>query len=171
LSKNLLCRKTREPGRGHDDQDRPAIIAWVSRQGPVVVQAVKDCTVATVQKAAAIAVQAGRQLSTDSASRYRALQGYRHDFVNHTQQEYARGAVHENRAECLFSLELVVSFANGPNLLFGIARDPEARLNALQTGHYVPLKLAFSRSCKEKEARMVDRFAHQLLAAKHLYEF
>ena len=25
-------------------------------------------------------------------------------FVNHTQKEYARGDVHENRAECLFSL-------------------------------------------------------------------
>jgi transposase len=35
---------------------------------------------------------------------YRALQGYMHDFVNHTQKEYARGEVHENRAECLFSI-------------------------------------------------------------------
>ena len=26
-------RKKREPGRGHYDKDRPAIIAWVSRQG------------------------------------------------------------------------------------------------------------------------------------------
>ena len=33
-----------------------------------------------------------------------ALRGYVHDFVNHTQKEYARGDVHENRAECLFSL-------------------------------------------------------------------
>jgi hypothetical protein len=30
--------------------------------------------------------------------------GYVHEFVNHTQKEYARGDVHENRAECLFSL-------------------------------------------------------------------
>jgi hypothetical protein len=29
-------RKKREPGRGHYDKDRPAIIAWVSRQGAVV---------------------------------------------------------------------------------------------------------------------------------------
>src|SRR5215471_15150375 len=29
---------------------------------------------------------------------------YMHAFVNHTQKEYARGDVHENRAECLFSL-------------------------------------------------------------------
>jgi transposase-like protein len=97
-------RKKREPGRGHYDKDRPAMIAWVSRQGPVVVQAVKDFTVKTVQQAADLAVQAGSRLYTDSASSYRALKGYLHAFVNHTQKEYVRGEVHENRAECLFSL-------------------------------------------------------------------
>src|SRR5262252_4606749 len=97
-------RKKREPGRGHYDKDRPAIIAWVSRQGAVVSQATRDFTVQTVQKAANIAVQAGSRLSTDSASSYRAVKGYVHEFVNHTQKEYARGDVHENRAECLFSL-------------------------------------------------------------------
>ena len=97
-------RKKREPGRGHYDKDRPAIIAWVSRQGAVVLHATRDFTVKTVQKAADIAVQAGSRLYTDSASSYRALTGYGHDFVNHTQKEYARGEVHENRAECLFSL-------------------------------------------------------------------
>src|SRR5215475_4900760 len=97
-------RKKREPGRGHYDKDRPAIIAWVSRQGPVVVHTVKDFTVKTVQKAADVAVQAGSRLYTDSASSYQAVKGYMHEFVNHTQKEYARGEVHENRAECLFSL-------------------------------------------------------------------
>jgi transposase-like protein len=97
-------RKKRELGRGHYDKDRPAIIAWVSRQGPVVVQAVRDFTVTTVQKAADLAVQMGSRLYTDSASSYRTLKGYRHDFVNHTRKEYARGEVHENRAECLFPL-------------------------------------------------------------------
>src|SRR6185503_8255113 len=38
-------RKKREPGRGHYDTDRPAIIAWVSRQGGVVIQATRDFTV------------------------------------------------------------------------------------------------------------------------------
>jgi transposase-like protein len=70
-------RKKREPGRGHYDKDRPAIIAWVSRQGAVVIQATRDFTVQTVQKAADLAVQAGCRLYTDSASSYRALQGYR----------------------------------------------------------------------------------------------
>jgi hypothetical protein len=31
------------------------------------------------------------------------VKGYVHEFVNHTKKEYARGDVHENRAECLFS--------------------------------------------------------------------
>jgi transposase len=68
------------------------------------VQAVRDFTVTTVQKAANLAVQAGSRLYTDSASSYRALEEYLHEFVNHTKKEYARGEVHENRAECLFSL-------------------------------------------------------------------
>jgi len=63
-------RKKREPGRGHYDKDRPAIIAWVSRQGGVVIQATRDFTVKTVQKAADIAMQAGSRLYTDSASSY-----------------------------------------------------------------------------------------------------
>jgi transposase-like protein len=97
-------RKKREPGRGHYDKDRPAIIAWVSRQGGVVIQATRDFTVKTVQKAADLAMQAGSRLYTDSASSYRLITGYEHDSVNHTKKEYARGDVHENRAECLFSL-------------------------------------------------------------------
>jgi hypothetical protein len=32
------------------------------------------------------------------------VKGYVHAFVHHTQKEYARGEVHEHRAECLFSL-------------------------------------------------------------------
>ena len=96
-------RKTREPGRGHDDKDRPAMIAWGSRRGAVVIQGVRDFTVKTVPKAADLAVQAGSRLYTDSASSYRAVQGYLHEDVNHTQKAYARGDVHENRAACLFS--------------------------------------------------------------------
>jgi transposase-like protein len=80
-------RKKREPGRGHYDKDRPALIAWVSRQGAVVLQATRDFTVQTVQKAAAIAVQAGSRLYTDSASSDQALTGYVPDFVNHTKKE------------------------------------------------------------------------------------
>ena len=95
-----LCKD----GGGHDAKDRPAIIAWVSRKGAVIIHATKDFTVKTVQKAAGLAVHAGSRLYTDSASSYRAVKGYVHAFVNHTKKEYARGDVHEHRAECLFSL-------------------------------------------------------------------
>ena len=57
-----------------------------------------------MQKAADIAVRTGSWLYTDPARSYQALQGYAHAFVHHTKKEYARGDVHENRAECLFSL-------------------------------------------------------------------
>jgi hypothetical protein len=57
-----------------------------------------------VQKAAGVAVQAGSRRYTDSAGSYRALQGYVRELVNHTEWEDARGAGHENRAGCLFSL-------------------------------------------------------------------
>jgi ISXO2-like transposase domain len=97
-------RKKREPGLGHYDKDRPAIIAWVSRQGAVVIQATKDFTAKTGQKAADIAVRTGSRLYTDSARSDRVVKGYVHEVVNHTKKEYARGEVHENRAECLFSL-------------------------------------------------------------------
>src|SRR5262245_57901999 len=97
-------RKKREPGRGHYDKDRPALIAGVSRQGTGVIQATKDFTVRTVQNAADVAGHTGSRLSTDSASSYRAVKGYVHEFVNHTRKAYACGDVHENRAECLFSL-------------------------------------------------------------------
>ena len=70
----------------------------------MVLHAPRDFTVPTVQKAAYWAVQAGSRLSTDSASSYRALKGYVHEFVHHTRKEYARGEVHEHRAEGLFSL-------------------------------------------------------------------
>jgi transposase-like protein len=81
------CKK-REPGRGHDDKDRPAMIAWVSRQGAVVIQVTTDFTVQTVQKATDLAVQTGSRLYTDSASSYRALKGYVPAYGNHTQKEW-----------------------------------------------------------------------------------
>src|SRR5262245_34437437 len=88
--KKSLGRKKREPGRGHYDKDRPAIIAWISRQGGVVIHVTRDFTVKTVQKAADLAVHAGSRLYTDSASSYRALKGYEHDYVNQLGSDKAR---------------------------------------------------------------------------------
>jgi hypothetical protein len=66
-------RKKREPGRGHSDKDRPAIIAWVSRQGAVVLHATRDFTVQTVQQAATIAVHVGSRLYTGLCRKFAFL--------------------------------------------------------------------------------------------------
>ena len=96
-------RKQREPGRGHADKDRPAMMAGGSRHRSVVIQATRACTMKPVQKAADLAVQTGRRRYTDSASRDRALQGDGPDDVKHTKTEEARGEGQEHRAECLCS--------------------------------------------------------------------
>src|SRR5262249_36288557 len=97
------------PTPPHPPDIAPGVIPFcgsliISRPGSVVIHATKDFTVKTVQTAADLAVQAGSRLYTDSASSYRALKGYMHAFVHHTQKEYARSDVHEHRAACLFSL-------------------------------------------------------------------
>jgi transposase-like protein len=96
--------KKQPPGRGHYEKDSPAIIAYVSRNGYTVIIVVKDFTIETVQKSTDIAVKSGSRIYTDSAKSYKALIGYIHDCVNHSQKEYARGEVHENRSENCFSL-------------------------------------------------------------------
>jgi transposase-like protein len=94
------------PGRGHADKDTPCIIAWVSRKGKAVLNVVKDFTKATVQQAAQKALRKGCRVFTDSAKSYRVLNslGFLHESVNHSQGEWVRGEVHENRAEMIWSL-------------------------------------------------------------------
>jgi DNA-binding XRE family transcriptional regulator len=50
----------------------------------------------------------------------------------------------------------------------GIAGDLKSRLSTLQSGHYEPLKVAFSHTCGKKEARIIEQFAHHPLEAKRL---
>jgi hypothetical protein len=61
-------------------------MAWVRRQGAVGIQATREVTVKTGQKAADGAVHAGRRLYPASASSDRALKGDVQDFVHHTQK-------------------------------------------------------------------------------------
>ena len=61
-------------------------------------------------------MQTGIGSYTDSAGSYRALKGYVHEFVHHTQKEYARGDVHEHRAECLFRCS---------SRIYGVARHQQ----------------------------------------------
>ena len=94
------------PGRGHADKDTPCVIAWVSRAGNAVLQVVQDFTAKTVEHAATAALEKGSRVFTDSAKSYRVLStlGFEHESVNHSQGEWVRGEVHENRAEMIWSL-------------------------------------------------------------------
>lgn len=98
--------KKKGPGRGHYDKDTSVTIAWVSRAGKVILQVLRDFTWDRVEDAAMRAVGIGSTIYSDSAKSYQALSeiGYKHDYVNHSQGEYARGVVHENRSEGMFSL-------------------------------------------------------------------
>ena len=82
------------------------IIAWVSRAGKVVLQVLRDFTSETIKEAGTRAVEIGSTIYSDWAKSYQTLSeiGYEHDYVNHSKVEYARGEVHENRSECMFSL-------------------------------------------------------------------
>ena len=66
------------------------------------------------------------------------------------------------------SVSQIYVIAAGDNTVkIGIARDPEKRRIALQTGHYAPLKLAFSSPCKRPA--VVEHLVHESLASKRLY--
>jgi len=98
--------KKQGPGRGHYDKDAPAIIAWVARSGQAVLHVVKDFSAQTVQRAALCAIRVGSRIYTDSAKSYRTLAqcGFFQEWVNHSEGEYVRGDIHENRGENIFSL-------------------------------------------------------------------
>ena len=51
-----------------------------------------------------MAVKTVSRLYTDSASSYRAVKGYVHEFVNHTQRTMPVGRSHETRDKCPLSL-------------------------------------------------------------------
>ena len=91
-------RPPREPGRGQADQARPALSAWLRRQGLGGSQAPSAGTVKAVPQAAGLAGRTGRRLSTAAASSERAGQGARPAGVKQPQKGAARGEVHEQRA-------------------------------------------------------------------------
>ena len=101
-------RRGKRPGRGRGSaaKDQPALVALVSRTGEVVVEVVPDVRQDTLKPVFKRTVAPGSVVYTDTAAGYRCLDqaGYQHETVNHSQGEYVRGAVHENRAETVWSL-------------------------------------------------------------------
>ena len=97
--------RKRGRGRGSAAKEAPALLGLASRSGEVVVEVVPDVKQQTLAEVFAARVAPGSTVYSDSASGYEFLAGagFEHASVNHSAGEYARGAVHENRAENLWS--------------------------------------------------------------------
>lgn len=87
-------------------RDKPPIIALVSRKnGQIVIAPSAHAASEDVVKRAVKNVEPGATIYHDDYRSYNSLDGlFRHDSVNHSQHEYARGDVHINTAEAEFSV-------------------------------------------------------------------
>ena len=83
------------------------MVAMVGReQGQAILAVIPDVSRQSLEPVMTQAIASGSTVYTDSAKCYRFLEevGYHHETVNHSRREYARGAVHQNRAEAIWSL-------------------------------------------------------------------
>lgn len=81
-------------------------MAMVQRNGNVRVRKIERVDAATLGSAIAECVEPGSTVYTDDNKGYKriAKSGYRHDLVNHSRREYARGEVSTNTVEGFFSI-------------------------------------------------------------------
>lgn len=93
-------------GRGTWKSDKVPLVAIVQRNGQVRLFAQRNLQKATFRPLLKRWIRQGAQVYTDDYDIYHFLTsaGYRHQSVDHSQGEYARGRVHVNTTEALFSL-------------------------------------------------------------------
>jgi transposase-like protein len=102
LGRRPRCRGLRAGrGRGGWDKDVIPVFTIVGRNGHEVYIPSRDVRGETVARIASRHVEKGSKIYTDSFPSYSILQGmgYRHEYVNHSLREYARGEVHINNCE------------------------------------------------------------------------
>lgn len=94
------------PGRGSWKVDRPPIVVLVERRGRERYVPSTDVEGETVGRIASRHVEPGSKTYTDGFPSYAVLPslGFDHDWVNHSEGEYARGDVHVNNCENRCSL-------------------------------------------------------------------
>lgn len=93
------------PGRGSYGKDEPMILNLFQRDGPLRLKVVEGLE-ASLKQLICLNVEEDSTIYTDDYMPYRRLdeEGYRHEVVNHSQGEYARGDVHINHDEAIVSL-------------------------------------------------------------------
>ncbi len=94
-------------GRGSYRKDKPPVIGMVEREsGTIHLEVTRNVTKDTVKPIVEGHIEKGSMVYTDEYSVYDFLQssGYSHESVNHSAGEYARGDVHINTQEGMWSL-------------------------------------------------------------------
>jgi len=106
LDREPRRRGLRQPGRGTWDSDKVPILGLVDRQGHIYLVPCANVQSDTIQPLIEYLTDHGATLYTDEYNIYNFLQrlGYQHETVNHSKGEYARGQVHVNTVEGLWSL-------------------------------------------------------------------
>ncbi len=106
LERAARKRGKRQPGRGTWDSDKVPILGMVDRQGQIYLVPCANVQTETIQFLIEYLTQQGSTVYTDCYSIYNFLKrvDYQHERVNHSKKEYARGEVHVNTVEGLWSL-------------------------------------------------------------------
>ncbi len=106
LERAARQRGLKQPGRGTWDSDKVPILGLVDRQGHIYLVPCANVKTETIQFLIEYLTDQGARVYTDCYNIYNFLQrvGYHHQRVNHSKGEYARGEVHVNTVEGLWSL-------------------------------------------------------------------
>jgi len=92
-------------GRGTYEKDKPPIVALVERGGGVVLSVAEDLNREHILELLKDHANDDCTLYTDDFPMYDELEGYEHHKLDrYSKKEYARGEIHINTAECVFSL-------------------------------------------------------------------
>ena len=106
IDETFVGGKTEGMGRGYKG-NKAVVVGAVQREGKIVLQVVPDRSRATLHAfAGATVADEAEAIHTDDWRPYRGIgdEDTRHETVNHSIGEYARGDVHTNSIESIWSL-------------------------------------------------------------------
>jgi len=90
---------------GRSADEKVAVFGMVERGGDLIARVVPDVSSKTLVGLIRKNVERGTVISSDEWSSYKPLarSGFRHDFVNHSREEWVRGECHTNTIESFWS--------------------------------------------------------------------
>jgi len=106
LHRSPRKRGLKRPGRGTFETDKVPVVAIVQRKEQVRLLVLKNVQTQAIRPYFKELLKPGVSIFTDEYCIYNFLsrEGFNHQSVNHSEGEYARGEVHCNTAEAIFSL-------------------------------------------------------------------